>query len=137
VSEVSLTAVARTDFGKGAARRTRREGNIPAVIYGDGATLQHVALPAHELELALRKRGVVFSISLDGTSFLTAPRDVQRDPVKRTIEHIDLLIITAAQAAERETAAAASLAADAAAASAKPAADEAPAAPAADEAAAE
>lgn len=102
MSEVSLTAVARTDFGKGAARRTRRDGNIPAVIYGDGSTLQHVALPAHELELALRHRGVVLNISFDGKTIITQPRDVQRDPVKRTIEHVDLLIITAAQAKERQ-----------------------------------
>jgi large subunit ribosomal protein L25 len=101
VSEVSITAVPRSDFGKGAARRTRREGNIPAVIYGEGSAVTHVALPAHELELALRKPRVVLNISLEGKTIVTKPRDVQREPVKRFIEHVDLIIISAGEAKER------------------------------------
>lgn len=101
MSEVSITAVPRSDFGKGAARRTRREGNIPAVIYGEGSAVTHVALPAHELELALRKPRVVLNISFEGKTIVTKPRDVQREPVKRFIEHIDLIIISAGEATDR------------------------------------
>ena len=101
MSEVSIIAVPRSDFGKGAARRTRRGGNIPAVIYGEGSAVIHVALPAHELELALRKPRVVLNISFDGKNIVTKPRDIQREPVKRFIEHIDLIIISAGEATER------------------------------------
>jgi len=101
VSEVSIIAVPRSDFGKGAARRTRRGGNIPAVIYGEGSAVIHVALPAHELELALRKPRVVLNINFDGKNIVTKPRDIQREPVKRFIEHIDLIIISAGEATER------------------------------------
>ncbi|MHB8795319.1 MAG: 50S ribosomal protein L25 [Candidatus Nanopelagicales bacterium] len=101
MATVALSAVARSDFGKGAARRTRRDGHIPAVIYGSGTELVHVALPAHDLDLALRKPRVVLSVEFAGSSVLVKPRDVQRDPVKRSLEHIDLVIITQAEAAER------------------------------------
>ena len=101
MSEVSITAVPRSDFGKGAARRTRREGNIPAVIYGEGSAVTHVSLPAHELELALRKPRVVLNISFEGKNIITKPRDIQREPVKRFIEHIDLIIISAGEATDR------------------------------------
>ena len=101
MTTVAMTAVSRSDFGKGAARRIRRDGNIPAVIYGEGTELVHVALPTHDLDLALRKPRVVLSISFDGTTLLTKPRDIQRDPVKRSLEHVDLVIITKAEAQER------------------------------------
>jgi large subunit ribosomal protein L25 len=101
VTTVALTAVPRSDFGKGAARRIRREGNIPAVIYGEGTDLVHVALPTHDLDLALRKPRVVLSITFDGGTLLTKPRDIQRDPVKRSLEHVDLVIITEAEAQDR------------------------------------
>jgi isopentenyl-diphosphate delta-isomerase len=90
VTTVALTAVPRSDFGKGAARRIRREGNIPAVIYGQGTELLHIALPNHDLDLALRKPRVVITVQVDGKSILTKPRDIQRDPVKRSLEHVDL-----------------------------------------------
>lgn len=101
MAEVSIIAVPRSDFGKGAARRTRREGNIPAVIYGEGSSVTHVALPAHELELALRKPRVVLNVSFEGKTIVTKARDVQRDPVKRSIEHVDLIIISAGEATDR------------------------------------
>lgn len=101
MTTVALTAVPRSDFGKGAARRIRREGNIPAVIYGEGTELVHIALPAHDLDLALRKPRVVLSITLDSGVVTVKPRDIQRDPVKRTLEHLDLVIITKEEAAER------------------------------------
>lgn len=101
MAQVSITAEHRSDFGKGAARRTRRAGRVPAVIYGQGQELQHVSLPDHELTLALRHPGLVLEVTLDGTTVLVAPRDVQRDPVKRVLEHVDLVLITKAEAEER------------------------------------
>lgn len=101
MTTVALSAVSRSDFGKGAARRTRREGNTPAVIYGGDIDLLHIALNTHELGLALRRPRVVLSIDVDGTSILTKPRDIQRDPVKRTLEHLDLVVITEAEARVR------------------------------------
>ena len=101
MTTVALTASPRSDFGKGAARRIRREGNIPAVIYGSGTELVHVALPEHDLNLALRKPRVVLSVSFDGSTLLVKPRDVQRDPVKRNLEHVDLVIISAEEAQDR------------------------------------
>jgi large subunit ribosomal protein L25 len=101
VTTVAMTAVPRSDFGKGAARRIRREGNIPAVIYGDGIDLVHVALPTHDLDLALRKPRVVLSISLDSGTVLVKPRDIQRDPVKRSLEHVDLVVISKQEAKDR------------------------------------
>ena len=72
MTTVAMTAVSRSDFGKGAARRIRREGNIPAVIYGAGTELVHVALPEHDLNLALRKPRVVLSVTFDGSTVLVA-----------------------------------------------------------------
>ena len=101
MSKVEISAEPRSDFGKGAARRLRRSGLIPAVIYGSGMELTHVAIPEHDINLALRKPRVVLSIAYGGNTFLTKPRDVQRDPVKQNLEHIDLLIITEREAAIR------------------------------------
>ena len=101
MAQVSITAVPRSDFGKGAARRTRREGRVPAVIYGKGTEPQHVSLPDHELTLALRHPGLVLEVTIEGKTLLVAPRDVQKDPVKRVLEHVDLVIVTKAEAAER------------------------------------
>ena len=101
MTTVALTAVPRSDFGKGAARRIRREGNIPAVIYGQGTELLHIALPNHDLDLALRKPRVVISVEVEGKSILTKPRDIQRDPVKRNLEHVDQVIITESEAQDR------------------------------------
>ncbi|MFM7211936.1 MAG: 50S ribosomal protein L25 [Actinomycetota bacterium] len=112
---VRLEAQPRSDFGKGAARRLRRDGRIPAVLYGEGATLVHVSLPGHDLEQALRKPKVTLEIVQGSSSTLAKPRDIQRDPVKRTLEHVDLVIVSAAEARER-AAEAAVLVAEAAAA---------------------
>lgn len=98
MTTVALTAAARSDFGKGAARRTRRAGQTPGVIYGGDIDLQHVSFDTHELDLALRKPRVVLAIDIDGKTITTKPRDIQRDPVKRTLEHIDLVVITAREA---------------------------------------
>ena len=107
MSEVSINAVPRSDFGKGAARRLRRTGMIPGVIYGSGSSVKHVGLPEHELDLALRKPRVTLVVTLEGATVLTKPRDVQRDPVRRNLEHIDLVIISQGEADARSTMAAA------------------------------
>ena len=101
MSQIAISAQERSDFGKGAARRLRRSGLVPAVIYGQGSDLLHISLPNHDLDLALRKSFVVFSVTLNGKTILTMPRDVQREPVKRFIEHLDLIIITPAEAIAR------------------------------------
>ena len=103
MTNVEITAEPRTDFGKGAARRLRRSGNVPAVIYGSGMELTHVALDEHSIDLALRKPRVVLNVNYGGTTYLTKPRDVQRDPVKRNLEHVDLIIITKQEAAIRSS----------------------------------
>lgn len=101
MTKVDINAQPRTDFGKGAARRLRRSGHIPAVIYGSGMELTHVAIPEHDIALALRKPRVVLSINYGGSTYLTKPRDIQRDPVKQHLEHIDLVVITEREAAIR------------------------------------
>jgi large subunit ribosomal protein L25 len=88
-----LTAEARTSFGKGAARKIRATGKIPAVIYGHGTEPQHVTLPGHEVSLILRKANAVFDLDIDGKSQLALVKDVQKDPVKQIIEHLDLIIV--------------------------------------------
>lgn len=93
MSDVKLTASTRTEFGKGAARRLRRANQIPAVLYGHGSAPVHVALPGHETMLAVKHSNALFEIELDGKSTLAIVKDVQREPVKNVIEHIDLLIV--------------------------------------------
>ena len=96
MSEVKISAEPRTEFGKGAARRTRRAGLVPAVLYGHGEAPKHIALPAREFAAAIRHGGInqVFAIAIsDGTEALALPKAIQRDPIKDTFEHVDLLIV--------------------------------------------
>ena len=93
MSEVKLVATTRSEFGKGAARRLRRADQIPAVLYGHGSDPLHVALPGHATMLAVKQANALFSIELDGKTTLAITKDVQRDVVKNTIEHVDLLIV--------------------------------------------
>ena len=96
MSEVRISAEPRTEFGKGGARRTRRAGKIPAVLYGHGEKPKHVALPALEFAAALRRGGMnqLFTIEVtDGTKELALPKALQRDPIKDTIDHVDLLLV--------------------------------------------
>jgi large subunit ribosomal protein L25 len=93
VPEVKLTAELRTEFGKGAARRIRRANKVPAVLYGHGVDPIHISLPGHETLLALRTANALLAVSIDGTSRLALPKQVQRDPIKHTIEHVDLVIV--------------------------------------------
>jgi large subunit ribosomal protein L25 len=93
VPEVKLIAELRTEFGKGAARRIRRAHKVPAVLYGHGTAPIHIALPGHETLLALRTANALLSIEVNGSSQLALPKQVQRDPLKHTIEHVDLVIV--------------------------------------------
>jgi large subunit ribosomal protein L25 len=95
VSEVRLTAETRTEFGKGGARRTRRAGKVPAVIYGHGADPRHVALPAREFANAIRHGGanVLLTLDVDGGEQLAIPKSIQRHPIKGHYEHVDLLAV--------------------------------------------
>jgi large subunit ribosomal protein L25 len=89
-----ISAVSRNEFGKGAARRSRRAGLVPAVLYGHGTDPVHVALPEHELGLALRAANAVLEISIDGSKTqLALAKQVQRHPVRNYIEHLDLVIV--------------------------------------------
>ncbi|HEX5384703.1 MAG TPA: 50S ribosomal protein L25/general stress protein Ctc [Propionibacteriaceae bacterium] len=91
--EVKLTAELRTEFGKGAARRIRRAHKVPAVLYGHGTAPIHISLPGHETLLALRTANALLAIEVNGSSQLALPKQVQRDPLKHTIEHVDLVIV--------------------------------------------
>jgi large subunit ribosomal protein L25 len=93
VSDFKLTAEPRTEFGKGAARRLRRADKIPAVLYGHGTQPVHVALPGHATMLALKHSNALISLELSSGTQLALPKDVQRDPVRNVIEHVDLVIV--------------------------------------------
>lgn len=93
---VKINAEARNEFGKGASRRTRRAGMVPAVIYGHGEKPRHISLPAKEFAAAIRHGGMttVFDISVsDGENTLALPKAIQRDPLKDTYRHVDLIIV--------------------------------------------
>jgi large subunit ribosomal protein L25 len=95
VSEVRLPAETRTEFGKGGARRTRRAGKVPAVIYGHGADPRHVALPAREFANAIRHGGanVLLTLDVEDGEQLVIPKSIQRHPIKGHFEHVDLLAV--------------------------------------------
>ena len=95
MSESNIQAEPRTEFGKGAARRIRRADKVPAVLYGHGSDPIHVTLPGHDTMLALKHGGVnaLLTLTVDGTQQLALPKQVQRDPIKGFLEHLDLLIV--------------------------------------------
>jgi large subunit ribosomal protein L25 len=96
VSEVRIAAEPRTEFGKGGARRTRRAGKVPAVLYGHGSDVRHISLPARELAHAFKSEGganVLLSLDLPDGRELALPRQVQRDPLRGDLTHIDLLLV--------------------------------------------
>ncbi len=94
MSEVKITAEARTEFGKGAARRIRRDNKVPGVLYGHGSEPLHLTLPGHELLLALRTPNVLIALDIEGKgNELAIPKAVQRDPLKGFLEHVDLLLV--------------------------------------------
>jgi large subunit ribosomal protein L25 len=95
VPEVRITAEPRTEFGKGGARRTRRAGKLPAVLYGHGTDPRHLSLPSREFEHALRTDGanVLLDLQLSDGSELALPKSIQRDPIRGAIEHVDLILV--------------------------------------------
>jgi large subunit ribosomal protein L25 len=93
VPEVRIQAELRTEFGKGAARRTRRAGRVPAIIYGHGADTRHLSLPEHELMLALKTSNALLRLEGLGAAELALPKAVQRDALKGSIEHVDLIVV--------------------------------------------
>jgi len=94
VAEVKIQAESRTEFGKGAARRIRRDHKVPAVLYGHGTDPVHITLPGHDTMLALKTANALLLIEVEGSeSLLALPKQVQRDPIKNTIEHVDLVIV--------------------------------------------
>lgn len=95
MSEVRLSVESRTEFGKGAARRTRRAGKIPAVLYGHGSDPRHLALPAIEFARVVRENGsnAVLTLQVDNTSELALTKTISVHPLKNYIEHVDLLVV--------------------------------------------
>ena len=89
----NVVAELRESFGKGAARKLRATGRIPAVIYGHGTAPQHVSLPGHEIGLILRKANAILALDVAGKKQLALVKDVQKDPVRQIIEHLDLVIV--------------------------------------------
>ena len=91
--KLKLAATKRTEFGKGAARRIRANDQIPAVIYGHGEEPQHIVLPGHDTMMALKNPNALLNITIDGDKQLAIAKDVQRDPIKPVIVHVDLLLV--------------------------------------------
>lgn len=93
MAEISINGTRRTEFGKGASRRDRRAGLVPAVIYGHGEAPQHVALPARELGAALKTSNVLLDVVVDGKTELTLPKSVTRNPLTSALAHVDLIVV--------------------------------------------
>ncbi|MGO2111484.1 MAG: 50S ribosomal protein L25/general stress protein Ctc [Pseudoclavibacter sp.] len=98
----TLTVDVRTEFGKGAARRLRAANKIPAVVYGHGEAPRHIALPGHETMLIIRQSNAIIDLQIEGESQLALVKDVQRDPVLRIIEHMDLVVVRFGERVEVE-----------------------------------
>ncbi|WP_296136695.1 50S ribosomal protein L25/general stress protein Ctc [uncultured Tessaracoccus sp.] len=99
MADVKIKAAKRTEFGKGASRRARRDGQTPAVIYGHGSDPIHLLLPAKELYLALRTANALFEMSIEGEDdpVLALPKQIQRHPILPEIEHVDFLLVKAGE----------------------------------------
>lgn len=105
MAEVKIQAEARTEFGKGAARRIRRDNKVPAVLYGHGSDPVHITLPGHDTMLALKTANALLMIEVEGgESHLALPKQVQRDPIKGFIEHVDLVIVRRGEKVQVEVA---------------------------------
>jgi large subunit ribosomal protein L25 len=102
--ENHIQSQTRTAFGKGAARRLRAAGKIPAVIYGHGSETRHVELPGHELSLIVRKANALIDLDVDGEQQLVLVKDVQKDPVRQVIEHVDLVVVRKGEKVEANVA---------------------------------
>lgn len=98
VDSVKIETTVRENFGKGFARRMRREGLVPGVVYGHGGETAHIALPGHETALAIRgNANALLTVTVDGKDQLVLVKDVQRNPLTRFLEHVDLLAIKAGE----------------------------------------
>jgi len=97
VDQITLAAEKRTEFGKGAARRARAEGKIPAVLYGHGADPVHVLLPGHDTMMALKHQNVLLSVEFGKEKEMAIAKDAQINPVRQSIEHVDLLLVRAGE----------------------------------------
>lgn len=93
MADVKLSASVRNEFGKGAARRLRREERIPAVIYGHGEDPVHVALPSYDMMMALKTPNVLIELDVEGKKQLVIPKAVQREAIRGFLVHADLLIV--------------------------------------------
>lgn len=93
MADVSLSASVRTEFGKGAARRLRREEKIPAVIYGHGEDPVHVALPSYDMMMALKTPNVLINLDIEGNKQLVIPKAIQREAIRGFLVHADLLVV--------------------------------------------
>ena len=93
MTDLTLQAEKRTQFGKGAARKIRRDHKIPAVMYGHGADPVHITLPGHDTMMALKNPNALLTIVIDGDEQLALAKDVQRDAIKPIIEHVDLVVV--------------------------------------------
>lgn len=93
MAEVKIPAEIRSEFGKGAARRLRREEKVPGVVYGHGGEPVHVAIPGHELMMALKTPNVLIRLTTDGKSQLVIPKAVQREAIRGFLVHVDLLVV--------------------------------------------
>ncbi len=97
-----ISAERRETFGKGAARKLRAAGRIPAVIYGHGSDPVHISLPGHETALIIRKANAVLELDFSGATQLALIKDVQKDPVRQVIEHVDLLLVRSGEKVQVE-----------------------------------
>ncbi|MEU5425393.1 50S ribosomal protein L25/general stress protein Ctc [Streptomyces olivoreticuli] len=93
MAEVKLTAELRTEFGKGYARRIRRDKKVPAVVYGHGADPKHVAIDGHALMMALKTPNVLINLDVEGKKELVIPKAVQREALRGFLVHVDLLTV--------------------------------------------
>ena len=90
--QIKLKVTRRTDFGKGASRQARRAGQIPAVVYGHGAEPIHLLLPAQETTLAVRNPNALLTVVNEaGEEHMVLPKDIQRHPIRQTVDHLDLI----------------------------------------------
>ncbi|MFF1906979.1 50S ribosomal protein L25/general stress protein Ctc [Kitasatospora sp. NPDC058218] len=93
MSEIRIAAETRSEFGKGAARRARRAGLVPGVVYGHGHAPVHLNLPGHDLMMALKTPNALLVVPIEGKDEYVLPKAIQRQAIKRTIEHVDLLLV--------------------------------------------
>jgi len=91
--EIRIPAEIRTEFGKGAARRIRRDDKVPAVMYQNGEDPTHLTLPGHALSMALRHENALITLEIDGKDQMVLPKQIQRDPIKGFLDHVDFYMV--------------------------------------------